>query len=461
MLRISNYSFTPNNGNFYKNFPSTCNLSLDQVTNNKKLNYYSKKLSSSDYIYFKGLTPFTAVQKAKLFPQLENHIQLGRKVFDFIKETNMKPVDARDLFYAILANETIRNSFIEEICTKPRDSKNIIKTLIQKLDSKRVFHEWYFAKGGYYESYGEYNKSNFLKARTIEELLYHRPNWCPWALEEKQWLMQNSFTRNYKEETRKAIFYRDLDKVREIPFTIGALPNPFMIRNDFVELVKQIQLLGEVVNKSLTINDNSFLVNCLGGGGKSGKYNFLIEAGQKKYIIKTDRVNIEDLDYIQDTLNRTLTRPLSLYEKRFIKQDKLLRADSIYVNACLDYYLNSHNCSNVPKMHFYDFETNSAIYEFIEGADKNIIQREEDELVIEYNSLVKFNRMLNDVNALGIFCNDTNKYNIINAQGVPMLIDIGHATYVDGLKPNCRKYHMDVPNCCGPNVPTLKSSFIK
>jgi hypothetical protein len=67
----------------------------------------------------------------------------------------------------------------------------------------------------------------------------------------------------------------------------------------------------------------------------------------------------------------------------------------------IDRYLNLNNCENSIKMHFYDSKTSSVLYEYAEGEKYN-----------KDLNILNVNKVLPDLNNLGIIYNDISSDNL-------------------------------------------------
>lgn len=89
----------------------------------------------------------------------------GKTYLDYIKHSNEKPENINHFLIEILNDEDKRDIFLEEVTNNPRDSKNIVKLLVNKLGGKVNFLKWYFAENGYAKSYEKFLHNKYDKAR--------------------------------------------------------------------------------------------------------------------------------------------------------------------------------------------------------------------------------------------------------------------------------------------------------
>lgn len=118
------------------------------------------------------------------------------------------------------------------------------------------------------------------------------------------------------------------------------------------------------------------------------------------------------------------------------------------MNAQMDYYLTLHNCKNSPKFYYFDYKSNSGLYEFQEGNKVSGIE-----------NILDANRRLKDLNQLGIYYNDACSCNFIEKNGVLKVIDIGDSSFIDPLRPGAKGYNLQTPNWCGAGLPNLSMTL--
>lgn len=351
----------------------------------------------------------------------------GKSYLNYLSTCNENAEDIKNFLFSTLKGEDTRNSFIKEITKDPRQSKNIVKLLTTKLGGKVNFLKWYFAEDGYVENYEKYLESRYTNLSTIDDLIKIQPNWGYWALERKKCRLDGL---GYNED--------NLMRDQKVDFDFGTVPSLFKNKEKFTQLVESLKTFpfGEQ-NASKWLGDTYVIVSQLKGGDKSAKNIYKVtdpNNRERKYIIKMDRFYPEDI---------TSSNP---YKSCSAKEAKLIKGDSIYTDACLDYYLQLNGCNDNAKLLYYNFAKNAAIYEYIDGSETNQTKRNE-----EFIEQLLANNLFPDVNNLGIYLNDIGpSFNCCkDKSGNMRIIDIGHAEYLDLLKPGSKNLTYECSNLCG------------
>lgn len=291
--------------------------------------------------------------------------------------------------------------FIKELTNNPRDSlkkQDDIRALLPQND----IYKW--KQDVYLNAYSSFTEKFFNEANSIDELIKHRPDWTGNKL-------RNKFQSLHPGEV----------------FKFGKIPTDFIDKETFNQLLKQIY---ETVNKqaykvfskeyefnAININGNEFKVKPLTGGASSKIPLLVTTPSQKKYVLKINPDKYPD------------------------HVDPIDVADSIILQAIIDYYLTLNNCQNAAKMYYYEKHFNVAVYEYVEkDLDQSQVQGAEK---ISGN----FVRKMKDLKALGITFNDTiGDNNVLVNKGNLVVVDSGHCTFEEFLKPVIWGYHKDLPN---------------
>ena len=381
-------------------------------------NYYKLPVT------FRGYTPISS--ELKLMQDFKEQ-NLG--YIDFIENTNATPQEVSGFLNNAMNNDYTRKSFFDEITNKPAKSGEIVKTLVKKLGGKIGFLRWYLGKDGYVRNYERYLKDRYRNATSISELIKIQPNWGYWALERKQCDLNG-----YHTEEEQNIKMRK----QEANFTFGELPSGFDDKYTFSSLVKRIEIEGWIDygrKFNAYVYGDTFQVEHLPGGDLSAKNIYKITVKGKNYILKTDRFHPEN-NVIESTGG---------YDKRSLKEGRLLKGDSVYLDACIDYYLQQHGSSKNAALLYYDFNSNASLYEYV---DANEIKGVESLGLIDQ---LEANSKFKEINKLGIYLNDIgmdfNCYQDKN--GNIRLVDVGHAEYMDILKPGGNLLTFETSNLCG------------
>ena len=302
------------------------------------------------------------------------------------KLEKMNSSEAFSYLNGITSNTVESKKFIEEVTKNPRESLINIKKIFNALGSKENFDKWYFGKTGYMQAFHNYIEEFYEKSNSIDELVRFMPNWGDWKIAEKS----RKLTGNEH-------------------YTVGELPNELGDRTTFEQLgnfVKHNYWNSSRQEGEININGKSFNLK-YPQNGSSGKVVAIIN---DKYILKTS------------------------YNKKY-------KADSPYLNMMVDYYLKLNNCSNVAKFKYYDEASETVLYE-----KSKIIPLKYTTLGKDYFYSPKtiFDNF-NDAKSLGIVFTDRGTSNYIKSGNDNVVIDSGHAEYMDILKPGLTGMHITLP----------------
>ena len=207
-------------------------------------------------------------------------------------------------------------------------------------------------------------------------------------------------------------------------FSFGELPTEFENVDKYREIFNSALHNPNTGYEHSGIKFNEYII-----GGLSGKSIRKIEIGDKKYILKF-QPKIDNID-----LNDNIS----------------MKSDSTFLNAQLERYLSLHKYEQGPKLKFYDYKTNSALYEITEGTkpDANSI-----------HDIVKINKELDSLNELGVYYNDLNQSNFLINNGKLNFIDSGESSYIDFFKPGVTSLHFTLPNLNGRSITESASAII-
>lgn len=311
------------------------------------------------------------------------------KIYQSIcNEKNTTPTQIRACLDSVLADTELAKNFILEITQDPRQSAETVINLTKKLGGPDKFRDWYFSNNGYIDSFGKFVGNHFYKnAATETDMLGFMPNWMLGKVMEKS----NSLGHD--------------------PI-IGQMPDDFGNHGSFIKVVNRLHSLN-VGEKCDFKADKTYILEKLSNREKSAS-KVTPEGSDKSYIIKID----------------------NLHSNPFYDR---IRANSVYLESALGYYLTKNNCKNAAKFHYYDLFHDAALIEHVEGN------------VPEYKNILERNKETPDLLSLGVFCNDIDPENYrITAEGLKV-IDLGHASYFDKLKPGDIGNTMDLPNFARPN----------
>lgn len=358
--------------------------------------------------------------------------------------------------YLLMKSDEKAQRFIQNLTQNPKDSKRNVQNLLKEygLNNKEglvKFSQWCLSPNGYYGAYQKFLGNYFNKAKSVEELLKFQPNWAPWKLEQKGWELENPQHSSLSEVERKALFEEQRSNMREIPFEIGTLPGVFPSKQVYETLVNKLKK-EDICNQKIDIEGFSADVSRLKGGELNDKFIYLLKINGKKFIQKFDRINLEDAQTID-------SRDLSLIEQKSIRKNKYLAPDSIYANACVNKYLELNGCNLVPKS-YYDHKTHSAIFEYVDDIHGDLFQQKEIQETMP--NLNKLNSNYKELNSLGIYLNDTSEINVLKTKdGKEKIVDLGHASFMDTLKPGVRGYNIEISNSSGPDFGAYYASLLR
>ena len=380
----------------------------------------------------------------------------------FLKKYNIKTLEGNVLVSSIQPKDYVQkykkqipplaqlakkdpDRFIEKIMYGQEDLKQISKELISAYGLED-FLKWYLSDKGYYGAYEKYVETFFKRAKNIDELLKFMPNWSPWKLEEKYWSYDRPFYNYAPRKTVEKFYKKDNDMIREQPFTIGKLPAWYFENGTYYDLVSKIRT-DNIENSIVSVNCTPFEIKKLKGGELNDKNIYLLTCYGQKYILKTDRSYAEDNDSVW------------MYDKKTIKKNKVLMADSNFTNACISKYLELNGCKNIPKLYFYDYKTDTALYEYVEDAKGDLYQK--GLIDTEYNDLNFSNNVVKNLREKGIYLNDTALKNFFKeANGTEKIIDLGHANFIMPFKPGIKHYNIEFANTNGPDLRSIYASFL-
>lgn len=436
-------------------FNSTKNLKTSTAFSRNPDCFVKNSFKSGDVVCLSSKTKDTAgnpKEKHNTNPFRENVIVYPFKNSQSVnfKGSSTKSQESGGL-YAITASPSKSRDFINEIACDPAHSNVIFKNLLNKYGFQS-FSQWYFSPNGYYGAYEKFVEELYTDAKSIDELLKFQPNWAPWKLEEKAWLLDNSSRLpSLSPEKRKKEFDNYCDTEREFPFVMGAIPLELGDGASYQTLIRVLKT-QDIRKKSIGINNTHYQVERLKGGELNNKFIYLVQSGGRKFIVKLERTNIEDLSDVE-------SRKLSNYEKRTIRSNKYLSPDSVFANACVSRYLGLNGCNSIPALLYYNHHTHSSVYEYIEAAHGDGFQN--DLIDKEYMNLSEMNSKYSDVSKLGIYLNDTDEKNsLTDKDGFGKIVDLGHCAFINLAKPGVKHYNIEFSNSNGPDLRSIYAGIL-
>lgn len=364
-----------------------------EISNNKKVAFGMGLMalaSTGVYIASRGKSN----NVAKVFENLRD----ANSCMEVLQNAKLAPKNFKELMFQITSDEKMGEKFIKEVISNPRKSKENVRILSQKIGGDKELLDWMHKPKGYQEAYTNYVTKLYENPQTNpDELIKLSPNWTIWSMKDK--------------------FKSD--------FTLGELPK------EFGDTDKYRQSFYSAYDKHNCHVDGVEFGDYI-GGGMSGKGVRRVYAGGKNYILKYQIVDSE-VNKIEND-----------FVKTEVKDCLSMKSDSTFLNAQLDRYLTLNRYENGPKLKFFDYKTNSALYELSEG-----VKPMEEEIV----DILKVNKQrLGDLNSLGVYYNDINTSNFLVQNEKMSFIDSGEASFVDFFKPGVSGYHFSLPNWNGKSI---------
>lgn len=330
--------------------------------------------------------------------------ETGNTFINFLKNTKENAQNIKNFLFSVTADEKAGQDFVKEMLQNPRENVEKLRVLTNKIGGENNLLEWLQAPNGYNDAYGKYIKNLIGNpARKMEDLLSISPNW---------------FLKEFQ------------DIAKSYSFTFGKLPEEFTGIGDYSHFVHWLNNMNfaEKETKMLEYSGKFMHVTRI-NKGLSGKAPYIIEfnkgkPNEKAFVLKAQQSWGCDTPYAKENL--------------------CYKSDSAFMNAQMDYYLTLHNCENSPRFYFYDYNSNSGLYEFQTGKEVHGIE-----------NILDANKRLKDMNSLGIYYNDACSCNFIEKDGILKVIDIGDSSFIDPLRPGAKGYNMQTPNWCGVGLPNL------
>lgn len=339
---------------------------------------------------------------------LYNRFKKANTTFiDFLQNTNENAGSIKTLLFSVTSDRTTATMLIKEIIANPRKTISNLRILKEKIGGEKNLIEWLQGRFGYQEAYDRFiTNLEQRKNITVDDLLKISPDWH-----------LHSLKTMFKNEN----------------FSFGKLPEEFQQLGDYSHFAEWINQQNYNDKESLLLEyGGKFMAVTRINEGKSGKIPYLIEFGTgpdtKRYILKVQQSWGCDTPYAKENL--------------------AYKSDSAFMNAQMDYYLTLHNCKNSPKFYYFDYKSNSGLYEFQEGNKVSGIE-----------NILDANKRLKDLNQLGIYYNDACSCNFIEKNGVLKVIDIGDSSFIDPLRPGAKGFNLQTPNWCGAGLPNLSMTL--
>lgn len=381
-------------------------LSLSRINNRKcESGQYASQRVYASHLGFKGGIP------------LNNLINDYRW---FVNNDKVLPVNAflkieapkdsmNQLLQLILSKEDLSYEFIDSIVKQPRNINNFYKSFNDKLPWNADVFNLYSPNNLYMKAYENYLDRKYENASSVSELLTIRPDW-------KEEILLNK---------HKELFHNDNFELGSVPESIG--------KENFSKITEYLSRYAGFGFKTnceipdLNINGKVFKFKQY-IDGKSDKRVFKIETPEgERYVIK-----------IQDP-----------------SRNGLNIASGLGTVSLVDTFLTKNNCRNTAPIRYYNRNSNTALYDYINHHEVPQIRF----------SIQELSEKMPDTRELGITINDTvgtnNYFRLDNTQnslksaydfnygvnhGEVVSVDNDHAAYSKMLQPMVNKYLAYLPN---------------
>jgi len=340
--------------------------------------------ASSIYFVMRG--------RAQNIDKAFENIQKASTIMQELQKSKLSPKNFKQLLFKITNDNELSEKFVTEMIANPRKSKENVRILNKKIGGDKELTEWMLQPKGYQEAYYRHTKKAYREANHPDDLIKTSPNWNIWKLKDK---FGSDFT------------------IGEPPKEFGGVDN---YRNIFKEALQPHNCTAKNING---IEFGDYIT-----GGLSGKGVRKFETGGKKYILKFQGAD-------------------NTHSNPDLKDVASMHSDSTFLNAQLDRYLQLNDYHQGSKLKFFDYKTNSAIYEMSEGTKLSTDRA--------YNML-ELNKELNDLNDLGVYYNDLNQSNFLEQNGKISFFDSGESSFVDFFKPGVSGHHFTLPNQNGRSL---------
>ncbi len=387
-------------------------LTILAIAQKKRINSLNKLTKNKQSLFNPNITqkPVEELLPYKILGLKDNKLYQNFKksktsFIEFLKDTKEDAKNVKDFLFSITADKQKSQEFIKEVISDPRKTIANLKILKEKIGGEKNLIEWLQAPQGYQDAYKEYIKALTSKNNlTPEDLLKLSPDWH----------------KHYFETILNC-------KNNDLHF--GKLPKEFEGIGDYSHFAEWINQQNYISKDPLFLEySGKYMKVTRINNGKSGKIPYLIEFENQettqKYILKVQQSWGCDSFYAKENL--------------------AYKSDSTFMNAQLDYYLTLNNCKNSPKFYYFDYRSNSGLYEFQEGSAVSGVE-----------NILDANKRLKDMNLLGIYYNDACSCNFIEQNGTLKVIDIGDSSFIDPLRPGAVGCNLQTPNWCGVGLPNL------
>ncbi len=369
----------------------------------------------------------------------------------FLKKNN-KAEDPLDVFLRVLLRDKKKAfKFIELLMDDKLSQNDNAVAIEESFKTREDFLLWYY--NYYMDFYPLWFRYKWDKG-DIEDCVKMLPTITPWAFEDK------SPTKD-----------------------IGEIPKDFGTKEDFLNLIDKLVESQAVTDfrriKDMEVHEPDSLlsdkqknqkrnVDNLAEKTKVVKrllkeqmaHDFIVEVNTKKFrihplfnpvsnkiVVRVQTPNRHKyiIKFSQDNIKQIQTDAM-----RKSHENQLIRADSPYSNAMLDFYLKLNNCPMAPQILYYNFVYDVVLYRETNATTFRFPNRKHT-----YKNPVDFNKnIVPAISKLGVYINDIRDSNFLQCKSprTPQLIDAGHVTYANILNPGLPGYVMNIGNLCGKDA---------
>ncbi len=380
--------------------------------------------------------------------QKKNHFSKG--LAKFIKAHRAAHESLPVFLGRLLRTKSLCMPFFDYILTHPRESKQNHLALASSFKTKKASLAWFLNHGGYGHAFGEYILNKWNQAKNVEEVLKWMPNFCPWMLESRfNGIRVGAVPDDFVNENTFLLLLQDILRSKavknylEIKRLEGRLDEfaekyPQIKKVNMFQMDERREFIKDLLRKQCT---KPFKLK---KDGKSYTVEFLCNPFSNKIVFKI--ATPSGKSYIVKTLPYNFVN-IQSDRARKEHENQAIRADSPFSNAMLEFYLKFNHSEHAPKILYYNYQYEVALYEKEEGdlytfEDKPYAMRD----------FYCFNKkIVKDANLLGVYINDISLGNFLISKEDKKIkiIDIGHASYVNPLVPPTAGLCFTFGNLCG------------
>ena len=406
-------------------------------------NSQTNKNSCPKEISFKALSVKKAAEESSLF--FNDYLLTRRNVpiLEYLKRTKMSPHSVYKFLCHATSDERTSSAVAKELSSNPRKCKYIQQFLVEKLGGAKKgvdsFWTWFHdEQGGYRKAYTDfYNNTFWSSVKKLKALVRQSPNVAPWAFERKAMeLGEEPVLGDVPADFVDIDTYRKLIKALKQSNFHKAFVNA---KNSKLKANGDINVITRV-NQTLQKKSKPFVINI---DGSEYEVKPIIKSGIAKLIYFITPLKDKSKIYVLKT------EAYELIEKtdraKLFAENQNLKADMPYLNALVDFYLKENKSQNAPDIKFFDYRTNSVLYEATIGKEPTIPEKYAENIY----KFLKYSKV-SDLKKLGIEINDVHPGNFkVDENGNYILIDSGHAKFSNLFRPMVIGRHITLGNLCG------------